>query len=117
MGIRAWVPALAFAAALTAVPAYRAAAADDADIEAKIAAAKTPADHEAIAAYYEGQAADLRAKVATHNKMGADYKKLPHNNKVHFDQHCTSLARDYTAAAKEYDALAKAHHAMAKQAK
>lgn len=115
-GITAWALTLAVAAALAAAPAQRAVAADDADIAAKIAAAKTPADHDAIAAYYEAQAADLRAKIEMHKKMGADYKKLPHNNKVHFDKHCDALIRDYTAAAKEYDALAKAHHEMAKQA-
>lgn len=116
-GIRVGVLTLAMAAALAAGPASRAIAADTADIEAKITAAKTPADHEAIAAYYDQQAAEVRTKIDEHKKMAVDYKKLPHNSKVHFDQHCDALSRDYAAAAKEYDALAKAHRQMAKQAK
>jgi len=116
-GIRIGVLTLALAAALAAPPVSRAIAAGESDIEAKIAAAKTPADHDAIAAYYEQQAADARTKIDEHKKMAADYKKMPHNSKVHFDQHCAALSRDYASAAKEYDALAKAHHQMAKQAK
>jgi hypothetical protein len=115
-GIKAWALALAVTAALAA-PAYRVCAADDADIDAKIMSAKTAADHEAIAAYYTGQATEARAKAASHQKMGAEYKKLPHSAKAGLDRHCASLATDYTAAAKQYDALAKAHQDMAKHVK
>ncbi len=117
LGMKGWALTLAVAATLAGAAVHNGVAAEDMDIAAKIEAAKTPADHEAIAAYYEGEAAEMRAKVEMHRKMGADYKKLPHNNKIHFDQHCDSLSRNFTAAAKEYDALAKAHHEMAKAAK
>ena len=85
-----------------------------------IASAKTPADHEAIAAYYDGQAKELRQKVEEHRKMGAAYKRegggaLLH--KTHFDEHCATLTRIYNAGAKEYNALATAHREMAKRAK
>lgn len=116
-GIKAWALALVVTAAVAA-PAYRAFAVDDSDLDAKIVAAKTPADHEAIAAYYEGKAADAKAKAAEHKKLSAEYKKsIGTLSKTHFHQHCDSLVSIYSAAAKEFDALAKSHHEMAKHAK
>src|SRR5262250_2316003 len=102
-----------------AVPPPRARAAEEMDIDKMIESAKTPADHEAIAAYYDHEAAAARAKAEEHRKMGEDYKKaggaLTH--KTHFDEHCQSLVRIYEGAAKENAALAAAHRQMAKQAK
>ena len=34
--------------------------------------------------------------------------------KLHFDQHCDSLVKSFTATAEEFDALAKAEHEAAK---
>jgi len=84
------------------------------------AGAKSPADHEALAAYYDKQAADARAKAELHRKMGEEYKKAPGPfgmTKTHFHEHCEALARNYTASAKEYAAMASAHREMAKSAK
>jgi hypothetical protein len=83
-GIRAWALALVVTAAVAA-PAHRAFAVDDSDLEAKIAAAKTPAEHDAIAAYYEGKAADAKAKAAEHKKLSAEYKTtIGTLSKTHF---------------------------------
>ena len=102
-----------------ALPALRAGAAEEVDIEKRIVEAKTPADHEAIAAYYDQQAAAAREKAAEHRKMGESYKKaggaLAH--KTHFHEHCESLVRIYESAAKDYAAMAAAHRQMAKNAK
>jgi len=102
-----------------AVPSQFARGADDTDIEKMIATAKTPADHEAIATYYDKQAADAKAKAELHRKMGEDYKKEPGgvSSKTHFHQHCESLAKSYASAAKDYSAMAAAHRGMAKKAK
>jgi hypothetical protein len=87
------------------------------NIEQMIAEAKTPADHEAIAAYYDKEAKDAHAKHAIHLKMEEDYKKNPALNKSGFGTHCDILASNYEKAAKEYEALAKLHRDMAKTAK
>jgi hypothetical protein len=37
--------------------------------------------------------------------------------KLHFDQHCDSLAKSYASMADEFEALAKAEHEAAKEMK
>jgi hypothetical protein len=105
---------LALLAAL-ALPAAPARAAEDTDIEAKIASAKTPADHEAIADYYQRHAD--AAKAEEHTKMAREYKTGSFGAKTHFHEHCETLARLYRSEAKEYAALAEAHRQMAAKAK
>jgi ribulose kinase len=112
------VPLLALGIAV-AVPGMRAVPAHGADIEEMISSAKTPADHEAIASYYEGQAKEARQKAEEHRKMGEAYKKGGGAlaAKTHFHEHCEALTRSYNAEAKEYEALAASHRDMAKHAK
>jgi hypothetical protein len=108
-----------FAAAIV-MPTMQAYAADCSGLDAKISAAKTAADHEAIAACYADMAKDAQAKVAEHQKMAKAYGMAGVGNqatKTHFHQHCEALIRSYEAEAKEYDAMAKAHRQMAKNAK
>lgn len=101
-----------------ALPNFRAAAADEMNIEQRISTAKTAADHEAIAAYYEEQAKAARAKVEQHKRMSADYKKAGGSiAKTHLHEHCDGLVAIYNSAAKQYDALAATHRQMAKAAK
>jgi len=90
-----------------------------ADIGDRIAAARTAADHEEIAKWYDDQAQTAEAKAAEHKKMGEAYKKGggAFAHKTHFHEHCETLAKSYTAEAKEYRALAAAHRQMAKAAK
>ena len=58
-----------------ALPTAQALAAED--ITQKVQTAKTAADHEAIASYYDAQAADASQKAAMHRKMGESYKGMP----------------------------------------
>lgn len=104
---------------VVAAPRSQVSVAGAADVEEMISSAKTPADHEAIAAYYDGEAKEARQKVEEHRKMGAAYKKEGGSllHKTHFDEHCASLVRSFTMEAKEYDALAAAHRLAAKKAK
>jgi hypothetical protein len=81
----------------------------------KISAAKTPADHEALAAEYAKQAADAKAKAVEHEQMAKTYAGAV-REKLHFDQHCHALAAYYRSIAKEFDAMAEAHRKLAKQA-
>jgi hypothetical protein len=102
--------------AVLALPATQAAA-DEVDIVKMIAAAKTPADHQAIADYYQHQADAATAKAAQHTKMAQEYKTGSFGGKTHFHEHCEALARIYRSEAKEYAALAAAHRQMAAKAK
>jgi hypothetical protein len=106
-------------AAMVALPAFQARAADCSDLEAKIAAAKTAADHEAIAACYDEMAKDAQAKADEHKQMGASYRKAggPAAGKMNLAQHCDSFVKTFTNEAKMYEQMAAAHRQMAKKAK
>lgn len=86
-------------------------------IEQMITEAKTPADHEAIAAYYDKEAQEAHKKHAEHQKMKEWYKNTPVMSKGGFRTHCDSLISLDDKTAKEYEALAKLHREMAKSAK
>lgn len=86
-------------------------------IEEMIVAAKTPADHEAIAAYYDKEAQDAHEKHAKHQKMEEFYKKNPALNKSGFSTHCDIIASNYDKTAKQYEDLAKLHSEVAKSTK
>jgi hypothetical protein len=49
-------------------------AAEDFDLDKPIATEKTPADHQAIAAYFDKEAAEAEAKADNHAKMEDAYK-------------------------------------------
>ena len=83
-----------------------------------ITAAKTPADHEAIAAYYDQEAQAAHKKHEEHLKLKASYEKIPHlASKTGLPWHCDTIATNYQKTAKEYEELAKLHRQMAKSAK
>jgi len=84
-----------------------------------ITAAKTPAEHEKLAAQYEREAKAARAKAEEHKKMADAYRKAsgPLIEKLHFDQHCDALVKSYTSMADEFEALAKAEREAAKETK
>ena len=81
-----------------------------------ITSAKTSADHEKLAAHYEQEAKAARAKAEEHKKMADAYRKAggPLIEKLHFDQHCDTLVKSYTATADEFEALAKAEREAAR---
>ncbi len=87
-------------------------------IEQMITEAKTPADHEAIAAYYEKEAQEAHQKHAEHQQMSDSYATIPVlKTKTGAVAHCNTIAKNYEKIAKEYEALAKLHKDMAKHAK
>jgi hypothetical protein len=101
--------------ALAAGVAY---AAPDAFVsEATIAAAKTPAEHEAIAQSYEDEAASLNQKADVHAEMARSYgapgvQKSP---QIQIAKHCAALAKDYRAAARQSAELAAIQRKLAKE--
>ena len=84
--------------------------------EAQIAAARTPADHEAIAAKYDAEAQAADEMVANHEAMAKAYKAVGAKGTQSMASHCNRLVAQYREAAKEYRALATEHRAMAKDA-
>lgn len=97
-------------------PALHAVAKQKMDMMEMAMQAKTPADHEKLAAQYDQEAAEAREKAAMHKKMADDIRKMGGSlfAKVHYDQHCDGLVASYTKTAEGYDALAKAERDMAK---
>ena len=84
---------------------------------AAVAAAKTPAEHEAIAKAYEDEAASLNQKAEVHADMAKSNSgsgmKAP---QMAINRHCKAIAKDYRAAAAESAGLAALQHNLAKQA-
>lgn len=88
------------------------------DIQRKIREAKTPADHQAIAAFYEKEAQEAHQRHTKHLAMRDAYAKIPVlREKGKADAHCETIAKKYQEMAKEYEALAAIHKNMAESAK
>ena len=100
-------------------PTMRAIAKEHMSMPDMISNAKTAADHNKLAAEYEQEAKAARAKSQEHAKMADAYRKGGGAlvGKLHFDQHCDSLAKSYASMADEFDALAKAEREAAKETK
>jgi hypothetical protein len=95
-------------------------AGEDDDLSTMIEHAKTSADHEAIAARYDKQAAAAKKEAEIHRKMEKSYSVGGASGKgaaTALPQHCAALAKHYDDLAQEYTTLAKAHRDMAKAAK
>ncbi|HLK80785.1 MAG TPA: hypothetical protein VKT99_04715 [Xanthobacteraceae bacterium] len=99
--------------AATTLPVMRAVAQDhvvsDANLKQKLEEAKTPADHEMIAEYYDREAAENEKKAELHRDMRNMYTK-PINQ-----LHCNPLVTAYQQAASQDKALAVYHREMAKK--
>jgi hypothetical protein len=103
------------------VPTQRADAqpAEKFDLEKAIAGAKTPADHEAIASYYDREAATAKDKAAEHRRLAETYRTLAASGRAPLQPmgiHCQQLAQTYESAAADSVALAVGHRQMAKEA-
>jgi hypothetical protein len=120
MSMRSAITAAAVLAILGAVGSPRVWA--QADTAAKVTAAKTAADHEALAAQYEKQAAAAKAEAAVHRRMGEAYKgSATATGKTSgvssMPQHCESIAKSFDEQAKMYDAMAATERELAKAGK
>jgi len=82
---------------------------------ATISAAKTPADHEAIAKAYEDEAASLEKLAARHKDLGDTYGAPGGKpSLIGPAKHCKTVATELAVAAKNERALAAEHRNMAK---
>jgi hypothetical protein len=82
----------------------------DDDLAQSVANAKTAADHEAIAAYYDQEAAEAEKKAALHRQSASNLKPVGMANM------CNSLAEYWGKVAEQDKQLASAHRKMAKAA-
>lgn len=89
-----------------------ASAQEEKNVEQMIADAKTPADHEAIANFYEAEAQAARQKQAQHEQMKAAYQSHYPIKRAAMVPHCESIIKKYKEMAEEYAALAQLHKDM-----
>lgn len=82
----------------------------------KVAEATTQADHEALAAYFRGEAEANAKKVAEHEAMMKRMAARGGKPSARWQAHCESLIAAYGSAQKEAQGLAEDHERMAKEA-
>jgi hypothetical protein len=92
------------------------AAAQTFDLEKAVTGAKTPADHEAIASYYDKEGTAAKAKAAEHHKLMEAYRNVSGKGRFKMEEHCQRLAQNYESIATENTTLATAHRQMAQEA-
>lgn len=103
-----------------ALPVVSVRAADDTDITAQVQGAKTAADHEQIAKYYDGEATVATQNAATHRKMADTYKGMAASSGGKgggvstMPQHCESIAKNFDGEAEHFKAMAQTHRDLAK---
>jgi hypothetical protein len=79
-----------------------------------MASAKAPADYQALAAYFNAQAADAAAKVKSHEAMLVSLKSSGGKGAANFAPHCETLVTSFKEAQKQYQALAAQYAAAAR---
>lgn len=105
---------------VAAVPAMRvgaqATAVTDDNLDQMITSAKTPADHEAIAVFYDQEAADAKKKADLHRRTADTYRKMKISKPVYMAEMCDGIAAGFQKTATDAEKLAKMHREMAKKA-
>ena len=110
------------AASLTLFAPMAVLALDATDLPAAIENAKTAADHEAIAPYYDAEAKAARATAEEHGKMAAAYGKNPKPGGSKgvrppvyrtIRPRCEELVASHEAAAHDFEAMAASHREAA----
>ncbi len=89
-------------------------------LAALVAAAKTPAEHERIAAYYRAESERLSAEADEHASMAGKFLSNPATNNDKSARgtvsHCISLERNLRAKSAKARALAEEHQRIAQAA-
>lgn len=85
-----------------------------ADILRMIADAKTPADHEAIAEYYDRQTTEAEGSGQLYEAMAQRYREMRTHPRWETPEHC-AIAQYYEGIAQQDSELAAAHRALAQQ--
>ncbi len=108
------VPALMLSVVAANLPVTRAFAQDQ-DISQMIENAKTPADYEAIAAYYDKKGDEAQKQLEWHESLYKTYKQNPRLSTMRM--HCHRLIGIYKSEAREDKMMADQYRHMARQAK
>lgn len=89
-----------------------------ADLLQRIESPRTRADHDALAAYYDREAAVARAMASTHRKMATSYQGNFSGERggASMPAHCNAIVRSEEAIAIALDAMAAGHRQMGQQA-
>ena len=87
----------------------------DDNLDQSLASAKTPTDHEAIASYYDKEAADNENKAKIHHGQHHLYENFHLKTATDMGPHCDALAKGYQHNAAQDKALAAGHRKMAKE--
>ncbi|MEQ1803777.1 MAG: hypothetical protein ABL900_00215 [Burkholderiaceae bacterium] len=84
----------------------------------RIESARTRADHEGLAAYYNQEAAKARAIADNHRKMAKSYLGNLSGGRggASMTAHCNAIVRSHESIATEYEGMAAAHRQFAAQA-
>ncbi|MDR3724789.1 MAG: hypothetical protein P4K83_09920 [Terracidiphilus sp.] len=86
-------------------------------LTALIATAKTPAEHERLAKYYEAKAQEYQAQAKEHEAMVAAYKANPtqvtEKSRMATVNHCEYFVKTFNELATKSEELAQTHHEMA----
>ncbi len=97
-------------------------AAEDKNLEQMITAAKTPADHKAVANFYQAEGARFQREAEQHaglakkvaSEAGGQMPWASHH--YEWAEHCRKLADSLGQAAQEAQSLAKIHESIAQSA-
>lgn len=92
--------------------AQAAAAGDSGLLQILVDSAKTPAEHQALARYFQAQAADAKALAERHQKMAKSYSGKPGELR-NMNKHCDQIAKLNLDLAAQYEAMAKAEETAA----
>ena len=103
--------ALSGCAGLSTVPS--------AALQQQIETARTRADHEALMANYNQQAAKARATAAEHRQLAKTYQASPPITRGggSMSAHCNAIASSFEGIAAQFEGMAAGHKQMAEQAK
>ncbi len=85
----------------------------------RVEAARTQGDYEALATYYDQQAAAARGIAVEHRKMAKSYQGMISGGRggASMPAHCNAIAGKNDGLAKDYEAMAVAYRQLAKQTK
>ena len=90
------------------------------DMGQAVQTAKTRADHEALAKYYDDAAKEMQSKVQEHQKMYEKYQAESQyygRQGLDMESMCLGLIRAYEQAVKENTSMAASHRKMGAEAK
>ena len=89
------------------------------DLQQRIEGARTRSDHQALASYYDQQAAAARTSAAEHRKMGSSYAGNYAGGRggASMAAHCNNIVRSQESLAVQYEGMAAGHRQLAEQAK